>query len=94
MIKSEIRWPPQVGDHVQIVATGAPVVVIGGSAARHYLVGIYSREMRMVTTAPYRTFMLRELGPESAPQAAVAPAPAGTGRRARQPAAAEQRPTP
>ena len=88
MSKSEIRWPPQVGDHVQIVATGAPVVVIDGSAARHYLVGIYSREMRMVTTAPYRTFMLRELGPESAPQAAVAPAPARP-RRARQPPAAE-----
>ena len=32
MSKPEIRWPPQVGDHVQIVATGAPVVVIDGSA--------------------------------------------------------------
>jgi hypothetical protein len=68
MSKPEIRWPPQVGDHVQIVATGAPVMVIDGSAAREFLVGIYSREMGTVTTAPYRIFTLRELGPESAPQ--------------------------
>ena len=52
MSKPQSQWPPRVGDHVQIVATGAPGMVMGGNAARHFLVAIYSHERGTVTTAP------------------------------------------
>ena len=72
MSMAESQWPPRVGDHVQIAATGASGMVMDIDAVRHFLVAIYSHEQGAVTTAPYRTFRLRELGPESVP-AAVAP---------------------
>jgi hypothetical protein len=84
MSKSEIRWPPHVGDHVQIVETGAPGVVMDGDEIRHFLVAIYSPEMRAITTAPYRTFTLRELGPVSVPPVVVTPVLPAHRRRARQ----------
>ena len=81
---SETMWSPQVGDHVQIVATGAPGVVMDINKSRHFVVGIYSSVLRAVTTAPHRTFTLRELGPTSAPPAvdpAVLAAPRRGGRQ-------------
>jgi hypothetical protein len=78
---SEIQWPPQVGDHVQVVSTGASGVVMDGGDGHHVRVGIYSRKLGSVTTAPYRTFMLRELAPESVPPPTAPPGPAETRRR-------------
>jgi len=78
----EIRWPPQVGDHVQIVSTGASVVVIEGKDNHRFLVAIYSHEMGKVTTAPFRSFALRDLGPESSPPATRSSRPAAPRRRA------------
>jgi hypothetical protein len=52
--------------------------------SRHFVVAIYSPAMRTVTAAPHRTYMLRELGPASAPRAVDAPASAAPRRRARQ----------
>lgn len=80
MNESETPWPPQVGDHVQIVATGAPGVVIDVNRSRHFVVAIYSPVLRAVTTAPHRTFTLRELGPTSA-LPAVDPAALAAPRR-------------
>jgi hypothetical protein len=82
--KVETPWPPHVGDHVQIVATGAPGVVMDVNESRHFVVAIYSPELRAVTTAPYRTFMLRQIGPVSAPAAVNAPPLAAPRRGARQ----------
>ena len=73
MDQAETRWPPHVGDHVQIVATGASVVVMAGGEIGQFCVAIYSHDTGTVTTAPYRTFALRELGPESAPPPVVTP---------------------
>jgi hypothetical protein len=87
--ESETPWPPQVGDHVQIVATGAPGVVMDINKSRHFVVGIYSPEMRAVTTAPHRTFTLRALGPTSALPAVDAPALGAPRRAARQKPPAE-----
>jgi hypothetical protein len=83
MSKPEIRWPPQVGDHVQIVATGASRMVVDSSETHQFLVGIYSHELRAVTTAPYRKYSLRELGPESVPPAVDTPEPPASRKRAR-----------
>jgi hypothetical protein len=84
MSETAIPWPPQIGDHVQIVTTGAVCVVMGGDGVRRFQVGIYSHTLGSVTTAPYRTFMLSELGPPPTPQIASLPAPAGRQRRAKQ----------
>jgi len=84
MSESKTQWPPRVGDHVQIVATGASGMVVDSSETRRFLVAIYSHEMRTVTTAPRRTYSLRELGPESVPPAAVTPVLPASRRRARQ----------
>jgi hypothetical protein len=84
MDHAETRWPPRVGDHVQIVSTGASGVVMEGGDVGHFRVAIYSHEMRSVTTAPYRTFALRELGPESAPPPVVPPGRAAPRGRAGQ----------
>ena len=78
------RWPPQVGDHVQIVATGASVVVMAGGEIGQFRVAIYSHDTGTVTTAPHRTFALRELGPESAPPPVVTPGRAPSRGRAGQ----------
>ena len=86
---SETMWSPQVGDHVQIVATGAPGVVIDINKSRHFVVAIYSPVLRAVTTAPHRTFTLREIGPTSAPPAVDAAASAAPRRGARQKPAAD-----
>jgi len=86
---SETQWSPQVGDHVQLVATGAPGVVMDINKSRHFVVGIYSSELRAVTTAPHRTFTLRELGPRTAPPAVDAAAVAAPRRGARQKPPAE-----
>jgi hypothetical protein len=83
MSESKTQWSPRVGDHVQIVATGASGMVVDSSETRRFLVAIYSHEMRTVTTAPYRTFTLRELCPESVPPAVVAPVLVAPRRRAR-----------
>jgi hypothetical protein len=84
MTESKADWPPHIGDHVQIVATGSSGMVEEISEARGILVAIYSHELRSVTAAPRRMYMLRELGPESAPPAVATPAPLAARRRARQ----------
>jgi hypothetical protein len=84
MSESKTPWPPRVGDHVQIVATGSSGVVVEGGDTRQFLVAIYSHELRKVTTAPRRTYMLSELSPESVPPAPVAAEPPASRRRARQ----------
>lgn len=78
--EAETAWPPQVGDHVQIVVTGAPGVVMDINKSLDFVVGIYSPVLGAVTTAPHRTFKLRELGPTST-LPAVDPAAAGAPRR-------------
>jgi hypothetical protein len=83
MSESKAQWPPRVGDHVQIVATGSPGMVVESSEARGFLVAIYSHDLRTMTTAPRRTYTLRELGPESVPLAAVTPDPPASRRRAK-----------
>ena len=88
MRESKAPWPPRVGDHVQIVATGSSAMVIDRHDAQQFVVAIYSHSLRMVTSAPHRLFTLRELGPESAPTAKVVPVPPASRRRAwQQPAA-------
>jgi hypothetical protein len=79
MSDSETPWPPHIGDHIQIVATGAPGMVVDINKSRNFVVAIYSPEMRAVTTAPHRTFRLREIGPTSAP--AIDPAALAAPRR-------------
>src|SRR5215212_593422 len=88
MSELKAQWPPRVGDHVQIVATGSSGMVVESSETHQFLVAIYSHEMRSVTTAPRRTYALRELGPESAPPA-FTPEPPASRRRARQLPAAD-----
>ena len=83
MSESKAQWPPRVGDHVQIVATGSSGIVVENNEPQQFLVAIYSHAMRTVTTAPRRTYTLRQLGPESVPAAAVAPLPPVSRRRAR-----------
>jgi hypothetical protein len=84
MSESKAQWPPRVGDHVQIVATGSSGMVVESNETHRFLVAIYSHERRTVTTAPRRTYTLRELGPEPVPPAAVTPEPPASRRRARQ----------
>jgi len=84
MDQAETRWPPHVGDHAQIVATGASVVVMAGGEIGQFRVAIYSHDTGTVTTAPHRTFALRELGPESAPPPVVTPGRAASRGRAGQ----------
>jgi hypothetical protein len=82
----QTAWPPRVGDRIQLVSTGAPgqVMEIKGSGGNlQFLVGVYSRELGKVTTAPHRTFMLREIAPGSEAPLAPAQAPTPTPRRAR-----------
>ena len=83
MSESKAQWPPRVGDHVQIVATGAPGMVVESNENHRFLVAIYSHEMRSVTTAPRRPYTLRELAPDSVPPAVVTPGPPAPQRRAR-----------
>ena len=83
MSETKAEWPPRVGDHVQIVATGSSGMVVESSETRRFLVAIYSHVMRAVTTAPRRTYSLRELGPESAPPELVTPEPPASRRRAK-----------
>ena len=83
MSESKAQWPPSVGDHVQIVATGSPGMVVESPETHQFIVAIYSHETRTVTTAPHRTYTLRELGPASVPPA-VTPEPPASRRRARQ----------
>jgi hypothetical protein len=83
MSESKAQWPPHVGDHVQIVATGSSGMVVESSETHQFLVAIYSHELRSVTTAPRRTYSLRELGPASVPPAAVTPDPPASRRRAK-----------
>lgn len=71
MSSQAAQWPPQIGDHVQIVATGSSAVVMDGSDGRRFVVAIYSHALGAITDAPLRTFALRELGPESAPSVVV-----------------------
>jgi hypothetical protein len=84
MSESKAPWPPRVGDHVQIVATGSSAMVIDRHDAQQFVVAIYSHSLRKVTSAPHRLFTLRELGPESAPPVGIAPGPPASRRRARQ----------
>jgi hypothetical protein len=84
MEKTEIQWPPHVGDRVQLVQTGAPgqivhIAPIGDN--RPFVVAIFSRELGKATTAPHRAYMLRDLAPESAPPIVVVAAPAAAPRR-------------
>jgi hypothetical protein len=69
-------WPPRVGDHIQLVATGAAGQVMEVTASgdnRQFLIGIYSQDLGKVTMAPHRTFRLREIAPGSvAPSAPAA----------------------
>ena len=88
MSESKASWPPRVGDHVQIVATGSPGVVVESNGTHEFLVAIYSHTLRTVTTAPRRTYALRELGPTSVPAVAT-PEPPASRRRARQSPAAD-----
>lgn len=83
MSESKAQWPPRVGDHVQIVATGSSGMVVESSETHRFLVAIYSHELRTVTTAPCRSYTLRELGPESVPPAVVKAVPPAPQRRAR-----------
>ena len=83
MSETKAQWPPRVGDHVQIVATGAPGMVVDSSQTNRFLVAIYSHEMRTVTTAPCRSYTLSELAPDSVPPAVVTPGPPAPQRRAR-----------
>jgi len=83
MTESKAQWPPHVGDHVQIVATGSSGMVVDSPETHRFTVAIYSLETRTVTTAPRRTYTLRELGPASLPPA-VTPEPPASRRRARQ----------
>jgi hypothetical protein len=88
MSESKAPWPPQVGDHVQIVATGSSAIVIESHQAQQFLVAIYSHTLRTVTAAPHRLFTLRQLGPESAPPVEITSIPPASRRHARrQPAA-------
>ena len=84
MDQAETRWPPHVGDRAKIVATGASVVVMAGGEIGRFRVAIYSHDTGTVTTAPHRTFALRELGPESAPPPVVTPGRAPSRGRAGQ----------
>jgi len=80
MDKIEHPWPPRVGDHIQLVATGATGQVIKIKPSgdnRQYVIGVYSQDLGTVTTAPLRQFGLREIAPISV--APVAP-PAGKQR--------------
>ena len=84
MEKTEIQWPPLVGDRVQLVQTGAPgqvmhIAPIGDN--RPFVVGIFSRELGHVTAAPHRAYMLRDLAPESAPPIEVVAMPATAPKR-------------
>lgn len=66
MDKIETPWPPRVGDHIQLVATGAPgqvMEIMSSGDNRQFVVGIYSRDLGKVTTAPHRSFGLREIAP-------------------------------
>jgi hypothetical protein len=89
MSESKAPWPPRVGDHVQIVATGSSAMVIDKNEAQQFVVAIYSHSLRKVTSAPHRLFTLRELGPASAPPAEVVPGPPAARRHARQQPAAD-----
>jgi hypothetical protein len=73
MSESKSEWPPRVGDHVQIVATGAPGMVMNSNGTGQFLVAIYSHALRSVTTAPYRTYSIRQIGPASIPPVVVDP---------------------
>jgi hypothetical protein len=84
MSESKAPWPPRVGDHVQIVATGSSAMVIDSNNGNQFLVAIYSHRLQKATSAPHRLFTLRELGPESAPPAEVVPGPPASRRHARQ----------
>jgi hypothetical protein len=64
-------------------------MVMDINKSRHFVVAIYSPEMRAVTTAPHRTFTLREIGPTSAPPVVDAAASAAPRRGARQKTPAE-----
>lgn len=86
---SETPWSPQIGDHIQIVATGAPGVVMDINKSRHFVVAVYSPVLRGVTTAPHRTFTLREIGPTSVPPVVDAAASTAPRRGARQNSPAE-----
>ena len=88
MSESKVPWPPRVGDHVQIVATGSSAMVIDSNKGNQFVVAIYSHTLRSVTSAPHRLFTLRELGPESAPPVEIAPRPPASRRNARQQPAA------
>jgi hypothetical protein len=83
MSESKAQWLPRVGDHVQIVATGSSGMVVESNATHQFLVAIYSHELRTVTTAPRRTYSLRDLGPESVPPAVVTPELPASRRRAK-----------
>jgi hypothetical protein len=66
MDKIETPWPPRVGDHIQLVATGARgqvMEVMSSGDSRQFVVGIYSQNLGKVTKAPHRTFRLREIAP-------------------------------
>lgn len=89
MSESKAQWPPQVGDHVQIVATGAPGMVMDGGKSPNFLVALYSYELRGVTTAPYRTYTLRELGPGWVPAPVASPVLPAARRRAKEAPAAD-----
>ena len=75
MNKIETLWPLRVGDHIQLVATGAPgqvIEILTSGDNRQFVVGIYSQDLGKVTKAPHRTFRLREIAP--GPVAPSAPA--------------------
>jgi len=66
MDKIETPWPPRVGDHIQLVATGAPgqvMEIILSGDSRQFVVGIYSQDPGKVTTPPHWSFGLRETAP-------------------------------
>jgi hypothetical protein len=84
MEKTEVQWPPRVGDRVQLVESGAPGQVIRISPVgdnRPFVVAVYSRSLGKVTTAPHRAYMLRDLAPESAPPVVATAAPRRRARR-------------
>ena len=81
MDKMETPWPPRVGDHVQLVKTGATGQVMEirvNGDNRQFVIGVYSEDLGEVTTAPYRSLRLKDL----APALAAPPAPAAARRRA------------
>lgn len=78
MDNSETPWPPRVGDHIELVATGAPgqvMEIMSSGDSRQFVVGIYSQDLGKVTMAPHRPFRLREIAPGS-----VAPSAPAAGR--------------